>query len=132
MATPYRGFPPSSVKKRKAPSNIDDRVFVDLTLPSPPRPVKTPAKRQKTTGINSTPSKPSPEKRVKRYRERPPQSLMIKHERVMTQRMFLVQRSGRKNGALEEDFSVLGSTGNVYSVNLSMVPKYVLSFRQWD
>ena len=55
----------------------------------------------------------------------PPQTVMVKYTRVMTQRMFLVERSGRTNGALEEEFSVLGSTGNVYVVNVSMIPTYL-------
>src|SRR5271155_565665 len=107
-----------SPKKRKRPSNTQ---VIDLTSPSPTStPSKsTPRRPRKPKNADDT---PSPEKRIKRYRDHAPQSVMVKHERVMTQRMFLVERSGRQNGALQEDFSVLGSTGNVYTVKVSMVP----------
>src|SRR5271169_4031732 len=86
-------------------------------VPSPQK--STPAKRRKTKTDGDT------ERRLKRYRDHPPQTVTVKYTRVMTQRMFLVERSGRTNGALEEEFSVLGSTGNVYVVNLSMIPTYL-------
>ena len=116
---PHSHLTPStpSPKKRKRPPNAQ---VIDLT--SSPSPAKsTPRRRKPKNADNAT---PSPEKRPKRYRDHAPQSVMVKHERVMTQRMFLVERSGRQNGALQEDFSVLGSTGNVYTVNVSMVPTY--------
>jgi hypothetical protein len=69
---------------------------------------------------------PTEEKRLKRFRDRPPQTVLIKHQRVMSQRMFLVERSGQKDGELDEDFSVLGSTGNVYVVNLNQIPTYIV------
>jgi len=109
-----------SPNKRKRPSQTQ---VIDLTSPSPTStPSKsTPRRPRKPKPANDT---PSPEKRLKRYRNHAPQSVMVKHERVMTQRMFLVERSGRQNGALQEEFSVLGSTGNVYIVNVSVVPTY--------
>lgn len=119
-----------SPRKRKRPSNAQ---VIDLTSPSASTPSKSTPRRRKPK--NADDATPSPEKRLKRYRDHPPQSVMVKHERVMTQRMFLVERSGRANGALEEDFSVLGSTGNVYIVNVSMVPTYTpplhLFLRSW-
>jgi len=86
-----------------------------------PKRATAPRKRKKADDDEST---PAPEKRLKRYRDHPPQNVMVKHERVMSQRMFLVERSGRENGELHEDFSVLGSTGNVYVVNLNQIPTY--------
>ena len=108
-----------SPRKRKRPSQT---LAIESTSPVPSTPPQsTPRRRKPKQQDDET---PSPEKRLKRYRDHPPQSVMVKHERVMTQRMFLVERSGRQNGALEEDFSVLGSTGNVYIVKVSMVPTY--------
>jgi len=102
------------------------RKIIDLTSPSPTKP--TSSKRRKSSSSknnNDTTPSSSPEKRSKRYREHPPQSVMVKHERVMTQRMFLIERTGRPaNGTLQEDFSVLGSTGNIYVVTVNMVPRY--------
>ena len=93
---------------------------IDLTG-SPDTPSKkTPSKRQKATPAES------PEKRAKRYRDHAPLSIMTKYERVMTQRMYMMERSGRKDGSLEEEFSVLGSTGNVYTVTVNQIPRYVV------
>jgi len=104
--------------KRKQPSTP--------TVKSPPKPTRsprkptTPRKRKNLEGGEDQPD----ERRPKRYRTHPPADFMVKYERVMTQRMFLIERSGRKEGALQEDFSVLGSTGNVYIVNVSEIPTY--------
>src|SRR5579859_6548487 len=107
-----------SPSKRKPPVTAPPTKVIDLTSP-PSTPNRPPRKRK---SVPST-AADSPEKRLKRHRNHPPQSVMIKRERVMTQRMFLVERSGRKQGALSEDFSVLGSTGNVYHVNVAQVPR---------
>lgn len=108
---------PSTPSPRKRKSSA--MQVIDLTSSPDPSPKKSPSKRKKTTDGEPT---PSPEKRAKRQRDHPPQGVLVKRQRVMTQRMFLVERSGRKNGALQEEFSVLGSTGNVYIVNVSMIP----------
>ena len=111
---------PSTPSSRKRKSN--QMEVIDLTSSPDPTPKKSASKRRKTEAGESV---PSPEKRAKRHRDHPPQSVIVKQQRVMTQRMFLVERSGRKNNALEEEFSVLGSTGNVYVVNVSMIPTFV-------
>ena len=111
-------IPPSTPSPRKRKNPVSAQDIIDLTGPSPK---STPKKRKVKSDTDGT---PSPERRAKRFRDHPPQSVMIKYERVMTQRMFLVERSGRKNGALEEEFSVLGSTGNVYVVCVNMIPRY--------
>ena len=116
---PRRGRPPAS-KKRKQNDAAAELQPTDVAKPSPKTPKSTPPKVEKPTTDGLQP----PEKRLKPYRHHAPQAVMIKHERVMSQRMFLVERSGRKNGALQEEFSVLGSTGNVYTVNVSMIPTY--------
>jgi SWIM zinc finger len=89
--------------------------------PDPSSPPKKRTKKPKAPIANETPPA-SPERRPKRYRDRPPQSVLIKRDRVLSQRMFLIERSGRTDNALEEDFSVLGSTGNVYVVKIARVP----------
>lgn len=109
----HRGrFQPKKRKRVNPTPQIQQPSYV---IPPPPK--STPAKRRKT----KIDEEPSPERRLKRYRDHPPQTIMIKYDRVMTQRMFLVERSGRQNRALCEEFSVLGSTGNVYVVNVSMI-----------
>jgi hypothetical protein len=104
-------------RKRKRATEV-----IDLTASPVSTPRKTPSKRRKTT----PPPTPA-EKRAKRWRDHPPQNLMVKHERVMTQRMFLVERSGCKNGTLEEEFCIIGSVGNVYTVTVGHVPRYLLA-----
>jgi hypothetical protein len=92
--------------------------------PPPPKPKKPAAEKSATPRKRKAAPDDGEEKRLKRYRDHAPQSFMIKWERVMMQRIFMLERSGRKDGALSEDFSVLGSTGNVYVVNISQVPTY--------
>jgi hypothetical protein len=120
----HRGRVPRSTRKRKRddPQRQSDCVHAPPPMPSygesasPQK--RSPAKRPKKQADEDI------ERRLKPYRNHPPQTVMVKYTRVMTQRMFLVERSGRTNGALEEEFSVLGSTGNVYVVNINMVPTY--------
>ena len=61
-----------------------------------------------------------PEKRLKRYREKPTTAICQRIDRARTQRLYLVQRS--EVSGLSCDFVVLGSTGNVYDVRVSKIP----------
>jgi SWIM zinc finger len=65
------------------------------------------------------------EKRLKRFRQKPPQSYLERLERVKVQRMFLIDRNKttNKDGAYEEVFDLAGSTGNIYQVTVGKVPK---------
>jgi hypothetical protein len=126
--------PPPQRQGRLRPKTRRNRASaVVLPDPIPPPPPPSPPKPKKPAAEKpATPRKrkaapdddEGEEKRLKRYRDHAPQSVMVKWERVMTQRMFMLERSGRKDGALSEDFSVLGSTGNLYVVNVSQVPTY--------
>jgi len=66
-------------------------------------------------------SLPPREKRLKRYREKPTTAICQRIDRARTQRLYLVQRSEVND--LSCDFVVLGSTGNVYNVRVSKIPK---------
>lgn len=79
-----------------------------------------PKKGKKT----KAPPRPKEEKRAKRYRASCPKSLLDRLGRAQTQRLYLVQQSAipEGGGAGAVDFTVLGSTGNVYTVTLSRVP----------
>ncbi|KAK4054456.1 hypothetical protein OIV83_000950 [Microbotryomycetes sp. JL201] len=61
------------------------------------------------------------EKRAKRYRSSPPKSVQERAMRVRSQRFFCVERN--KIGPTSEQFSVLGSTGNVYTATIDQMPK---------
>ncbi|KAM0791383.1 hypothetical protein ACM66B_005848 [Microbotryomycetes sp. NB124-2] len=60
------------------------------------------------------------EKRAKRYRSSAPKAIQERALRVQMQRFFCVDRN--RVGATSEQFSVLGSTGNVYTVTVDTVP----------
>ncbi|KAF8577250.1 hypothetical protein K439DRAFT_1664311 [Ramaria rubella] len=71
------------------------------------------AKRQKTD-LNA-------EKRLARLKPSCPKAIMERVDRVMTQRFFMIERK-RIEGQLREEFKVLGSTGNVYTVIIDKLP----------
>jgi Ring finger domain/SWIM zinc finger len=80
-----------------------------------------PAKKKK-----ASPTKENEEKRAKLYRKTCPIGLQERLERAATQRLYLVQQSKispmYKEGEKCVDFTVLGSTGNVYTVVLGLEP----------
>ncbi|KAF8967348.1 hypothetical protein BDZ97DRAFT_1656498 [Flammula alnicola] len=88
--------------------------------------VSAPAKRgRKKAAAGSEPSgsqAENPEKRGAMFKPRCPQNILDRVERVMTQRIFMIDRS-RVDGELKEEFSVLGSTGNVYTVTIDRKPR---------
>ncbi|KAF2223392.1 hypothetical protein BDZ85DRAFT_273692 [Elsinoe ampelina] len=117
---------------------------VDLTEDDPTPPTKgKPAKRTKVEvapsvaeldeGVISKKGKsrkPYEEKRLARFRDKAPQKYWDYYERANTQRMFALDRR-RKNaddcphGTLDcpsETVDLAGSTGNVYTINISHVP----------
>ncbi|KAA1468285.1 hypothetical protein DENSPDRAFT_833540 [Dentipellis sp. KUC8613] len=90
-------------------------------IPSASQPAPTqepPAKRQRKT---KDPNAPVPEKRLGRIRKSCPQNILERVDRVMSQRFFMLDRQ-RNGQELKETFSVLGSTGNVYTVVIDKVP----------
>jgi hypothetical protein len=65
------------------------------------------------------------EKRLRRFRQKPPQSYLERLARARTQRMFLIERNRTlsSDGLHEEEtLDIAGSTGNVYQVTISKVP----------
>ncbi|KAJ7452852.1 hypothetical protein FB451DRAFT_676023 [Mycena latifolia] len=62
-----------------------------------------------------------PEKRGAIFKKKCPQNILDRVERVMTQRFFMVDRK-RFGGELKEEFQVLGSTGNIYTVTIQHKP----------
>ncbi|KZT69892.1 hypothetical protein DAEQUDRAFT_726214 [Daedalea quercina L-15889] len=84
------------------------------SVPAPP-----PAKRQRKK--NNVDVAASQEKRAARYRAKCPQNILDRLDRVISQRFFLIDRH-RNGDELREEFSVLGSTGNVYTVIIDKTP----------
>ncbi|KAK1922846.1 hypothetical protein DB88DRAFT_541064 [Papiliotrema laurentii] len=63
------------------------------------------------------------ERRPARFRKRCPQNIQDRVDRVMTQRMFMIDRQKFPGVGLSETFKVLGSTGNVYTVTIDQQPR---------
>jgi len=63
------------------------------------------------------------EKRLKRWREKAPGTYLEVHSRAMTQRMFVIERtrSGTEE-CPEETVELAGTTGNIYTVEITQVP----------
>ncbi|KAF9450267.1 hypothetical protein P691DRAFT_726392 [Macrolepiota fuliginosa MF-IS2] len=80
-----------------------------------------PPKKRARTKKNS-PAQPKAEKRLAQFRSHCPQNVLERAERVRCQRFFMIDRH-REGEALKETFSVLGSTGNVYTVTIDHTPK---------
>ncbi|KAJ7067074.1 hypothetical protein C8F01DRAFT_1120168, partial [Mycena amicta] len=84
-----------------------------------PAPVKAKrAPRKKAAGDAAT---PPVEKRQARFKPSCPQNIRDRVDRVMAQRFFMVDRE-RVGDELKEEFKVLGSTGNIYTVTIQHVP----------
>lgn len=92
------------------------------------------AARNALAGISSSPPSkkarkkldPDEEKRLRRFRNNPPQSYRERLDRVRSQRMFLIDRKRKmsEDGTHEEEvFDLAGTTGNVYQITITKVPR---------
>jgi hypothetical protein len=100
-------------KTRSANQGLD---VIDLTAESPQT---SPAKKKGKRSNNV----PTEEKRAKRYRAAPPQSYLAVKERAMTQRLTVLSRERSGTDEMPEESVVLaGSTGNVYTQRIGLVP----------
>ncbi|KAK4174163.1 hypothetical protein QBC36DRAFT_45512 [Triangularia setosa] len=101
---------PSSKRKQPHASASDD----DLEK-------STPIKKQRVT-------KPKEEKRLRRFRSKPPQSFHELYSRALTQRFFILSRTGTTPSSLQpnippsESIELTGSTGNIYTITISSLP----------
>ncbi|KAL8827706.1 MAG: hypothetical protein Q9170_006905 [Blastenia crenularia] len=63
------------------------------------------------------------EKRLRVFRKQAPQSYLVKLERAVSQRMFVVGRTrGGTEEAPEEIVEIAGTTGNIYSITIGLEP----------
>jgi Ring finger domain/SWIM zinc finger len=107
------------------PNEEDPTMDSSITSPAPAAQTKKaaarkPAKKKKDAA-------PKEEKRLKRFRDACPVALQERLERAATQRLYLIHQSEIPETASSEadskvDFTVLGSTGNVYQVQFGKVP----------
>ncbi|KAF1849902.1 uncharacterized protein K460DRAFT_360749 [Cucurbitaria berberidis CBS 394.84] len=100
-------------KKLKESMNASD--VANLTE-DPPK--KTPNKKGKRSNGDTT-----EEKRLRRFRPHAPQSYLAVKERALTQRLTVLsrERSGTDDAPVETAI-IAGSTGNVYTVTIGLVP----------
>ncbi|KIM36473.1 hypothetical protein M413DRAFT_31701 [Hebeloma cylindrosporum] len=89
-----------------------------LAPPAPP----AKARKGKQKADPNAESESQPEKRQAQFKPRCPQNILDRVQRVMTQRIFMIDRN-RNGDELKEEFSVLGSTGNVYTVTIDHKPR---------
>lgn len=90
-----------------------------------PNPTKIPSKATKPAKKKTASSpKADSEKRAVRYRSSCPSSLQERILRASTQRLYLIGRDDDDLPAdrMSRNFTILGSTGNVYTVCLSKIP----------
>ncbi|KAG9245286.1 hypothetical protein BJ878DRAFT_574999 [Calycina marina] len=112
---------PSSTTKYKAPTSSSSQ---------------TPTKKRKSMTTSSRHDNEHPdtrktpkrakkdsdeEKRLRRFRAKPPGTYLERLGRVRTQRMFLIDRR-RNDKELEEVFDIAGTTGNIYQVTINKIP----------
>lgn len=104
--------PPKKSKKALVPSDA-----VDLTVDSSTK--STPKKKGKRTSEDA----PTEEKRLKRYRPSAPQSYLAVKTRALTQRLTVLSRERcGTDDVPEEKIVMAGSTGNVYTQKVGLVP----------
>jgi hypothetical protein len=105
-------------KPKKSTGTHADAEIIDLTGDSPK---KTPKKRSKMTTDVET--KVDEEKRLKRFRKHAPQSYMEIKGRALTQRLTVLNRERCGTDEIPEETIVMaGSTGNVYTQRVGLIP----------
>ena len=86
-------------------------------ITSPP-----PKKQKSKTGSHS--KEKDEEKRLRVFRKKAPLSYLEKLERATSQRMFVIDRArGGTEEEPEETIDMAGTTGNIYSITISRLPK---------
>ncbi|KAJ7352167.1 hypothetical protein DFH08DRAFT_858095 [Mycena albidolilacea] len=119
---PIDGLPPAKKQRQEPiPSSQSTPSYPiasssQSSIPSKPTPAK---KIRRKAGNHDDPA--PPEKRGAMFKTKCPQNILDRVERVMTQRFFMVDRK-RVEGELKEEFKVLGSTGNIYTVTIQQKP----------
>lgn len=104
----------SSPKKSK--KSLKATEIVDFTAESPA------GKSPKKTGKRGKDA-PVEEKRLRRYRTSPPRSYIVVKDRAMTQRLTVLSRERCGTDEVpEEKVLMAGSTGNVYTQQIGLVP----------
>jgi hypothetical protein len=107
-------------RKGKAASKTAKTPVTIAAAGAPPSSSGDPGSFDDPKGKGKIKVKGTPEKRPKRYRDHPPQSVAERLSRAEHQRMYVLSRSGQDH--LSETFTMAGSTGNVYNIRIGPVP----------
>ncbi|KAF8248331.1 hypothetical protein K440DRAFT_583555 [Wilcoxina mikolae CBS 423.85] len=99
---------PATAKSTVAKSTVAKSAAAKPSSPPPPPPPSS-----------SSP----PEKRPKRFRPHPPQSVQSRLHRALSQRLIVLSRTGPPTSSPPtETFTIAGSTGNVYTISIGPIP----------
>lgn len=119
-------------RKRKPTSYAEDDDNTPFDYQSPPKKGKKASQEAEVVDLTAdSPKKkgkrasdgPTDEKRLRRHRATPPQSYLAVKERAMTQRLTVISRERCGSDELPEEKVVMaGSTGNVYTQTIGLVP----------
>ncbi|KXX78569.1 E3 ubiquitin-protein ligase Zswim2 [Madurella mycetomatis] len=111
---------PSPAKKRKHnPNCIPTSRSEALHGTSTSLQLASPFKKPRNAKLDS----PATEKRLRRYRPKPPQSFLEVHQRATTQRFYVLSRArAGTSDCPEERVELTGSTGNIYTVVITRQP----------
>ncbi|KAK8218792.1 SWIM zinc finger protein [Phyllosticta capitalensis] len=138
---------PRPRRKRKQPASYaeEDDAPTAATPGKRARKTKAPAKKEvvvldddtqkeakpKSKGKGKAKAEAPEEKRLRRCRAQPPQAFQDIEYRALNQRMFVLDRSrAGTEDCPEENVDIAGSTGNVYTVNISKVPRCTCPYNQ--
>ena len=87
--------------------------------PAPLREVKV----ENSATPKKSPKNEAEEKRLRKYRSKPPSSFLVKLGRAETQRMIVLGRTRDEvNAEPRERIDIVGSTGNIYTVTIDHEP----------
>ncbi|OTA58963.1 hypothetical protein K449DRAFT_385506 [Hypoxylon sp. EC38] len=111
-ATPTSARTSSRKRKLSAPQQYNDYQDHDLEQEEEERPKKS-RKNKVDNG----------EKRLRRFRTKPPQNFSVIYDRATSQRFYVLGRTRCGAGHCpEESVELTGSTGNIYVVHISQQP----------
>ncbi|KAJ7574813.1 hypothetical protein C8J56DRAFT_901748, partial [Mycena floridula] len=105
-------------KKRKATKAAVDTEWFATSEKAASKPTMAPSSSSLPAATSSKPAAAVPEKRAARYKPKCPQNILERVSRVI---FFMIERE-RDKEQLSEEFKVLGSTGNVYTVTICQTP----------
>ncbi|KAH7313484.1 hypothetical protein B0I35DRAFT_480165 [Stachybotrys elegans] len=112
---------PSGSRKRGL--GLKDPELPSANLTDAENEIATPLKkRQKSSPTKGKAAVPE-EKRLRRFRAKPPQALQVVQDRALQQRFYVLKRERLGTDECpEERLEIAGSTGNVYEVHICKLP----------